>query len=276
MTSERIYLYSEDIPVYLDVFLCDESDEYSISQRPFMLVCPGGGYKYCSPREAEPVARAYMAEGYNTAILYYSTTDRVDTLFDKEKGFAKPHYEVARAILTIRQNSEKWHTDPEKICVIGFSAGGHLAGCAAFMYKDESILRELSCSAQDIRPDAVILGYSVSTSGEYAHKGSYKNLLGDGADDELISRYTPEKRVDEDAPPVFLFHTSCDKAVPVQNSCLMAKAIADNKLTFELHVFPEAKHGMSVASREVLSEANKYNRRWVGWSCDWLETIFDL
>ena len=80
MKTERIYIYENSDKVYLDIFLCDSSKEYSIEKRPFMLICPGGGYYRCSAREAEPVARAYMAKGYNAGILYYSVSENTNCL----------------------------------------------------------------------------------------------------------------------------------------------------------------------------------------------------
>ena len=102
MINEKIYIYEDNKDVYLDVFLCNDSPEYFTATRPFMLICPGGGYRYCSAREAEPIARSFMAEGYNTAVLYYSVKSLTEELYDIENEYSKPHYEVAKSICIIR------------------------------------------------------------------------------------------------------------------------------------------------------------------------------
>ena len=274
MTNEKVYLYDDKDDVYLDVFLCDESDRYSITTRPLILICPGGAYFGCSPREAEPIARAYMAEGYNAAVLYYTVKSKYDVLYDFENDVSKPHYEVAKSICIIRDNAEKWHVYPEKIAVIGFSAGGHLAGCASILWNDEKLMKMLKCPEGYNRPNAAILGYPVITSGEKAHNGSFNHLLGENATAENRLRYSLEKQVKEGVPPTFIFHTANDNAVAVENSTYLMSALAAHKIPFECHILPDGAHGMSLSNREVLPVPSKYNARWLGWSIKWLETIF--
>lgn len=276
MLNEKIYFYEGNTDVYLETFILNEYSEYSSDKRPMMLICPGGGYRYCSKREAEPVARAYMAEGYNTAILYYSTTDNTKELYDFEKDVTKPHFEVAKSICIIRDNAEKWNIDPQQIAVIGFSAGGHLAGCGSILWDDERLVNALDCPYGYNKPDAAILCYPVITSGDKAHKGSFQNLLGDYKSSPNRERYSLEKQVKANVPPTFIFHTSADAGVPVNNSTELATALANAGVHFELHVVPEGKHGMSLGTREVLPEKNVYNGRWVRWSIKWLETIFGI
>ncbi len=108
-----------------------------------ILICLGGAYSYYSSREAEPIARAYMARGYNAEILYYTCKEKAETLYDAEKDVTKPHFEVAKSICIIRSNAEEWNVDPDKIAVIGFSAGEHLAGCASILWNDERLVKAL-------------------------------------------------------------------------------------------------------------------------------------
>lgn len=276
MLNEKLYFYQGNTDVYLETFILNEYPEYSSGKRPMMLICPGGGYQHCSPREAEPVARAYMAEGYNTAILYYSVKNNTDELYDFEKDVTKPHFEVAKSICIIRDNAEKWNIDPHQIAVIGFSAGGHLAGCASILWNDEKLIKALGCPEGYNKPDATILCYPVITSGDKTHKGSFINLLGNDKTNPNRERYSLEKQVKGNLSPVFLFHTSADAGVPVNNSTELATALANAGVHFELHVVPEGAHGMSLGTREVLAEKNVYNGRWVRWSIKWLETIFGI
>ena len=274
--SERIYLRDDNKNVFLDVFLCDNSVRYSIDKRPMMLVCPGGGYHGCSPREAEPIARAYMAEGYNAAVLYYSVKSNTEVLYDFEKDVSKPHYDVAKSICIIRDNAEKWHIDPEQIAVIGFSAGGHLAACSAILWDDEKLIKVLGCEKGYNKPNAAILSYPVITSGEKANRGSFIHLLGENPPKELLEKYSLEKQVKEGVCPIFVWHTVTDAGVPVHNTTYLLTALADAKIPFESHLLPTGPHGISLANREVRPVAEKYNARWLKWSIDWLETIFNF
>ncbi len=274
--SEKVFFYQDNKDVCIDIFLCDNCETYSIKKRPFVLICPGGGYAYCSAREAEPIARAFMAKGYNAGILYYSIKDKTDCLYDEINDVAKPHYEVAKSICIIRDNADKWNVYKDKIAVIGFSAGGHLAGCSSILWNDEKLIKALNCPEGYNRPDAAILSYPVITSSEKAHRGSFKNLLGEYGTAENLERYSLEKNVKEGCPPTFIWHTATDAIVPVENSTYLATALAGAGVSFELHVFPEGTHGMSLASREVLPAENKNVARWFEWSITWLDKIFDL
>ena len=274
MQNEKIFLYEGNKDVFLDVYICDQSPEYLIKDRPLILICPGGGYHHCSPRESEPIARAYMAEGYNTAILYYSVKNNTDCLYDYENDISKPHYEVAKSICIIRDNAEKWHVNPDKIAVIGFSAGGHLAGCASILWDDEKLLKVLNCPEGYNRPNATILCYPVITSGENAHRGSFVNLLGDNPTKENLLRYSLEKQIKAGMIPTFVFHTANDGTVPVENSACLITALAKASTPFEAHILPDGAHGMSLANREVRAIPEKYNMRWHRWSKEWLKTIF--
>lgn len=273
--NERIYFYDDCDTVYLDLFLCDDSDSYNIKKRPMILICPGGGYHHCSDREAEPIARAYMAKGYNTAILKYSLYSEGFHVYDEEKMLSRAHYEAAKSICIIRDNAEKWHVYEDKIAIIGFSAGGHLAGCASILSDDESILKALGCEKGYNKPDAAILCYPVITSGEKAHRGSFRALLGENPSEDLLEKFSLEKKVKEGNPPTFIVHAADDPAVPVENSLYLAEALSENKIPFELHVFPNGSHGFSLATSEVLPVENPYDARWLEWSLAWLNTIFN-
>lgn len=275
MTNEKIYFYDDNDKVYLDVYICDMHEEYSIKKRPMMLICPGGAYAYCSPREAEPIARAYMADGFNAAILYYSCSRNTDTLYDAKRGISKPHFEVAKSICIIRDNAERWDVDPEQIAVIGFSAGGHLAGCASILWNDENILRALGCREGYNKPNAALLAYPVITSGDKAHKGSFVNLLGKDADEGLLEKYSLEKQVKAGNPPTFVFHTAADTGVPVENTTMLGTAFANAGVPFEMHIFPDGPHGISLATSEVRPNRENYQARWYSWSLMWLQNIFN-
>jgi len=270
MELKRINLREDNPNVYLDVYLNEDHETLSIRKRPMMLVIPGGGYHLCSKREAEPIARAYMAHGWNAAVLYYSLAENAVNM--------NPLEDASRAMAIIRRNAEEWHIYEDKIAVIGFSAGGHLAGWLSTMWHNEEIMKRCGITKRgENRPDAAVLCYPVMTSGEKAHKGSFYNILGTKEPtEEQLELYSLEKRVTDETPPCFLWHTFEDASVPVENSLYMAEALSAHKVHFELHVFPWGGHGMSLCTSEVLAQPNPYAARWVELSVKWLNETLGL
>ncbi|MBE6688799.1 MAG: alpha/beta hydrolase [Ruminococcaceae bacterium] len=266
----KTFQLREDNPdVRLVVYINAMFPTLSIQKRPMMLVIPGGGYHCCSEREAEPIARAYMAHGYNAAVLYYSLS--------KNAVNKNPLEDACRAMTILRRNAEEWNTDPDRIAAIGFSAGGHLTGWLGTMWHDEEISQRVGLKyREEARPNAIVLCYPVITSGEKAHKGSFYNILGTQTpSEEQLELYSLEKRVTDETPPAFLWHTASDTCVPVENSLYMAAALSAHKIPFELHVFPNGPHGMGLANDEVMAEANPYVMRWHELSVKWLNKTFN-
>lgn len=233
-------------------------------KRPAIVICPGGGYEIVSEREAEPVAKQYFAAGYNTFILRYSVKEKAKDFY--------PLCQLACTVAHVREFADEWHIAKDKIAVIGFSAGGHLACSLGTLFNKEHFLRAFGKSL-DIRPDAMILSYPVITADEFAHKGSICRVSGDEAGSEKYESFGLEQYVDSQTPPTFLWHTAEDKCVPVENSLSMAKALSAAGVSFEMHIFPKGNHGSSVCNNEVNSH-NPYNARWVEWSIKWLNEIF--
>lgn len=199
--------------------------------RPAALIFPGGGYQYCSDREAEPVALAYLAEGFNAFVLRYTTG--MDCPLDKSLQDAQA------ALAYLRNNATELRIDAHKIVVIGFSAGGHLAAALGTQSPE--------------KPDAMVLGYAVTLGATWAPMGRPSEPdLGD-----LISDSTP---------PAFIFATQGDSLVPVKNSLVFADALADHDIPFALHIFPTGEHGLSLA-RPCTSNGDqaRVNAEVAGW-----------
>ena len=228
---------------------------------PAIIICPGGGYKMVSAREAEPVAEPYFAAGFNVFILTYSVGEKA--------GNFEPLSQLALTIAHIRKYSEQLHTEKNQIAVCGFSAGGHLAASLGTLFNEEDFLRVFS-SKCDIRPDAMVLSYPVITADEFAHVGSIEKVSLDRVGGERYCWFGLDRHVDGQTPPTFLWHTAEDQTVPVENSLKFAMALSNSKVPFELHVFPEGRHGMSVCTKAVGSE-DPYNARWVELSILWLK-----
>lgn len=269
MEIKTFNLRENDPTVKLNVYINAMFPSLSIQTRPMMLVIPGGGYGVCSQREAEPIARAYMAHGYNAAVLYYSL---------KENAVNKnPLEDAVRAMTILRRHAQEWNTDPEKIAAIGFSAGGHLCAWLGTMWDDQEVCARVGLNYPDeSRPNALILCYPVITGCKETHKGSFHRILGTTTPtQEQIEMYSLEQHVKDTTPPTFLWHTATDGTVPVGNSLYMAEALVAHKVPFELHIFPEGPHGMSLANDEVVGTANPYVMRWMDMSVKWLNKTFN-
>ncbi len=273
MKTERIYLYEDRKDVYLDTYIRTPSNEFPTNQRPAMLVLPGGGYFMCSDREAEPIANQYLAMGFNCFVLRYSVGESASM---KMPEFSQPLLDASLAMSIIRKNAVEWNIDVDRIGIIGFSAGGHLAATLATMWNDEKLYKELDIPAKSNKPNAAILCYPVITFGKLTHEGTRDNLLGKHKCDELIEKYSAENMVSKDTPPTFIMHTAEDNAVPVENSLKFATSLAQNNIPFELHVFPFGGHGMSTGTKEVCSVENEYAARWVKISEKWLKITFNI
>ncbi len=275
---EKLQLHKTEIydgasEVILQLMIHAESNELTKKRRPAMVVFPGGGYEFTSDREAEPIASAYFAAGYNCFILRY--------ICGPKAAVSNPLYDAAAAIAYVRTNAEKYCIDPEKICVIGFSAGGHLAGFISTQWHRADIAEKLGIDNELCKPNAAILSYPVITNNVPTHKGSFDNLLGADRDDALNATANLDDLVDSRTCPCFIWHTASDEAVPVANSFAFARALTDNKIDCEMHIFPRGPHGLSRATAETAPDwapleayAIPYVARWMDWSIKWLEETF--
>lgn len=274
MKCERIYLFEDRTDVYFDTYIRDTSEEYPTNKRPAMVIFPGGGYGMCSDREAEPIANQYLAMGFSCFVLRYSVGAEASK---RMPAFSQPLLEASLTVSIIRQRAEEWNIDENKIAIIGFSAGGHLAGSLATMWNDKAIYDELKIPAGSNKPNAAILCYPVITFASLTHGGTRDNLLGKyNKDSSLIKKYSLESNVTSDTPPTFIWHTAEDGAVPVRNSIMFASALSEKEIPFEMHIFPFGGHGMSTGTKEVCTVENPYAARWVEFSEKWLRKTFDM
>lgn len=235
-------------------------------KRPCMLICPGGGYGMCSEREAEPVALHLLPEGYNVFVLWYSVAPN---------RFPTQLREVAAAVELIHKNAEEWNCDTDKIAIMGFSAGGHLAAHYSTMFDCKEV-REVMTESKCV--NASVLCYPViSADFHKTHQGSFFNLLGKAPDKEQEEYFSCERHVKPTTPPAFIWHTASDDCVPVANSLIYAKALSDNKVPVELHIYPFGGHGLStsdVHTCDNVTDVMLYNSTWLDSLKKWLRLIF--
>lgn len=212
-------------------------------ERSAIIVVPGGGYMIVSPTEGEIVAKKFYDLGYQTFVVTYTVNHMANVPL-----YFQPLSDLANAVCYVRKNSKDLGVNPDKIIVCGFSAGGHLTGSLAVHYANENIVLSRKNQGISPRPDAVILSYPVITSGEFAHRGSFENLLGKDASSEGLEFWSLEKQVKKDTPPAFIWQTATDETVPVENSYLYAMALRKADISFEHHVFVRGMHGLSLAN----------------------------
>ena len=241
-----------------------QSEEMKERKIPALVICPGGGYIGVSVREGEPVAKEYFAAGYHVFIVNYSVKENAVNFL--------PLCQLAATVAHIRKHAEEWSIDGSKIAVCGFSAGGHLAASLGTLFNEDKFQKVWN-RVENIRPDALILGYPVILSNEYAQKGSIERVSGSKEGTEEYAWFGLDKHVDEMTPPTFLWHTAADFVVPVENSLSFALALSSAKVPYEMHVLPEGRHGMSVCTKEV-GTPDTYNGRWLEWSIRWLNKLF--
>ena len=227
----------------LTAYLQDSGEECRIQKRPAVVICPGGGYEFCSFREGEPVAFQFLAEGCQAAVLRYSVLPA---------RYPTALMQAARAMVLLREHAEEWNIDPDKIIVQGFSAGGHLAASLGIFWNRPFLGERLGVEAERIRPDGMILCYPVISSGEYCHGDSFVNLLGESYD-ALVDEMSLEKQVHSQVPPAFIWHTFSDDCVPVENSLLFVMALRKQGIPTEFHMYPRGVHGLSLANSLTLS-----------------------
>lgn len=232
--------------------------------RPTILICPGGGYSHVSQRESEPIAMQFTAKGYNAAVLTYSCAPN---------RFPTQLREVAAAMELIHSNADRWHCNPERVAILGFSAGGHLAGHYSTCF-DCPEVREMFPQSKGVKVS--VLCYPVITAFlPHRHLGSFVNLSGHKElTDADMEKFSLEKQVTPQTPPTFLWHTAEDKGVPPMNSILYAQALAENKVPFTIHVYPFGGHGLATADEQTLNEVDDKIRlagAWIDEALKWLK-----
>jgi len=227
----------------LSTYIIEDSPEFKVKKRPLVLICPGGGYVMTSDREAEMIALNYNAYGFNAAVLRYSVAPA---------EFPTALMELAVSVKFFREKAEQWHIDTDRIFLQGFSAGGHLVASYGCFWTDEMFVEIHRRDMELIRPNGIILGYPVISSGPHAHRDSFRNLLGEKYD-RLVDEVSLEKKVNRNNPRTFIWATCDDELVPVENSLLFMQALKENGIQFEAHIYPEGKHGLSLGNKSTES-----------------------
>ena len=262
----------------LVTYIQEYSDVMQIDKRPLVLLCPGGGYSRTSDREAESMALQFLAMGYHAAVLRYSCAPA---------KYPTALMELASAMVLIHKNAEEWHVDAKKIVVQGCSAGGHLAASLGMFWSEDFLAKGIGLATEEqelLKPAGMLLCYPVITSGEFAHRGSFDNLLGtvnDGVDpaylEEMLEKMSLEKQVSDKTPKAFIWHTFEDGSVPVENSLFLVSALRKAGISTEFHMYPKGGHGLALANHLTATvEGGAMQEEctsWVGLAHTWMEHL---
>jgi len=266
---QKFYLWENETPYFdesfgqekpnLTPFIADRAENGE--KTGCVIVCPGGSYYIRADHEGDPVCQFFNKFGISAFTLAYRLHP-----YDLDAIMG----DVKRAVRWVRYHADEFGIDPDKIAVLGFSAGGNLATLGATQYdygkEDGDAIDRLSS-----RPNAALLCYAVSSlTDELTHEGSRNVLLrnyDEGTQKELAVKLSGENSIKEDTPPMFLWHTAEDTCVLPENSIRMATALSSKKIPFELHIFPDGSHGLGLA------EDVAGTREWAPLAADWLKRL---
>ena len=223
-----------------------------------IVVCPGGGYGGPAVHEGRDYALFLNQHGVNAFVLKYRLGSA---------GYRHPIMlgDAARALRTVRKQAGKWSIDPNRIGIMGSSAGGHLASTLITQFDPGDPEAKDPVDRQSSRPNAGILCYPVVTMGEFTHRGSQRNLLGDKPSQKLMRLLSNELHVKHNTPPTFIWHTMEDRAVKVENSLQLASALRKAAVPFALHIYQKGRHGIGLADKPPFNHPHPWAGDLVFW-----------
>lgn len=220
-----------------------------------IVICPGGGYqRLVTGGEGHRIASWLNQHGITGIVLEYRMPEG--------RSFV-PLWDAQQAIRTVRANAKQWNIDPNKVGIMGFSAGGHLASTAATHFDAGDAKSDDMVKQQSSRPDFAILVYPVVSMGATTHGGSKKNLLGANPTPEMIELFSNEKQVSKKTPPIYLAHAVDDKPVPIENSRALYQALEANKIPTELLELPSGGHGLNGYKGPMWDAWQKQSMEWL-------------
>ena len=229
-----------------------------------MLIFPGGGYGILAyDWEGTDIAKFLNGKGIAGIVVKY----RLPSSKSQTDRHHVPLIDAQRAMRLVRSKAESFHIAADKIGIIGFSAGGHLASTLGTHFEDKVYEPIDEIDELSARPDFMALGYPVITFGTATHAGSKKNLIGENPDIEMVDYFSNEKQVSENTPPTFLFHATDDTAVPVENSLLFYQALKNHGVSAMMHIYPKGGHGFSLARKDP------HLRGWTERMFEWIESL---
>lgn len=253
IAQEKIFLYPSNQKVTIDGFSEDKEPPFievfkadpATANGSAILICPGGGYGHLAVNhEGKDVAGFFNKNGFHAFVLHY----RLNNHAQEGHTFPDQYNDVTLAMRTVRSRAKEWGIDADRIGIIGFSAGGHLASMATTMHLPSNKNAKTPTERVGSRPAFSVLIYPVITlSGSAAHHGSRTNLLGKNPDRRLVDSLSTQNRVDDHTPPTFLVFSTDDKTVPPENGILFYEALRAHGVPASLHIYDHGGHGYGMA-----------------------------
>lgn len=293
MKYKEINIWEDSNKATLQCYILNKLTESNLrKKRPAVIICPGGGYLMTASREAEPVAMKFSSYGYNAFVLKYNTYFRNLELrptelkdikpenINSDSVYPQPIFDLAMTIKIIRENADEWGIDTNRIVLCGFSAGGNLVGNFAVKWQEDFLSKKVKTSKDNLKPNAVILGYPITdylimekeieknSNGnlEEFWNTSNKAIFGKShPSNEERKNLSPSQLVSSDTPPMFIWHTANDNLVYSINSIMLAKALYENKIPYELHIFEKGPHGLSLCDETSAGKEEHINKRCQKW-----------
>lgn len=271
--AQKMYLYPSTEKVIIDGYEKDKEPPYieyfkadpDSANGSAILVCPGGGYSHLADQhEGADVARFFNHYGFEAFVLHY----RLNSPDQSGHRFPDQYRDVTTAMRTIKSRAKEWKIDPERLGIIGFSAGGHLASMATTMHLPANKKSKNALEQWSSRPAFSFLIYPVITlAGKAAHRGSCEMLLGKNPDDGLVDSLSTYRRVDAHTPPTFLVFSVDDNVVPVENGTLFYTALREHNIPTSLHIYDHGGHGYGMAPKDPVLNT------WPWLGVKWLERL---
>ena len=304
MKIEKIKLWEdEDNEASLTAYILDEFSRVRITERPGIIICPGGAYLQTSDREAEPVAIKFASLGFNTFVLRYNTyfknkedgleyiinngSEKID--INKNTKYPQPLFDLAKAMLIVKENAKEWNIDVDNISICGFSAGAHLTALLGVYWNSMLLKDKFKIKNEIFKPKTIILCYPVidymvikelNTKSKdkmsiNLFKVSNEALFGvNTPSDELREALSIPNKITKNMPPTFIWHTSNDELVYAKNSLNLALALAEKNIDYELHIFEDGPHGMSLCNEVTANKNSLINSEceiWFELATKWLK-----
>lgn len=269
--------FTEDGRVNLKTYIHDdyqtENGTFFIQERPAIIVLPGGAYGFLADHEGEPVALTFMKEGFNTFVLNYSVGEY--------SSYPNPLIEISKAVWEVRSRAQEWHINPNQIVVMGFSAGAGISAMLGTQWHTKGLNEILNIPYGGNKPNAVVMGYGAASNTDLQKNADYiPPILG-----KIARDLTPEldiiNYVSKETVPTFIWHTRYDQFVPSIQPLQLAQKFYEYDIPYELHMFEEGRHGMSVCnnlSSYQDEDIHRYSsvQMWVRMCVNWLYHMFEL
>lgn len=284
MKHERIKLHEH---AHFDTYLLHASQEYNVGKKkPLVIVCPGGGYAFTSDREAEVIALKFNGVGLHSVVLWYTTNDLVK---DVPMNALK---ELASTLAYVRKHAQEWLVDEDNIIACGFSAGGNLALQMAAHSEDSILANEIGIDPSLLKVNLAILAYPAVNLKPFpiGEIGFGERLLTNpqSANERFFGSVNPSEaeiakvnalqHINEQTPPMFIWHTFEDQLVDVQHSLTLAQTLRNHNVPFELHVFEKGEHGLALCDRTTARKKSHFNTHVIHWftlCMEWLSPYID-